>query len=95
MPNQSIFKISLGHAIRNFKLDLLVKENWNLVEKCKFLAIECEIGVVMSSHKIFQFFENFDPLPFFIEFKICKVGRMCIHMNVMENSKGGSHLDLV
>ncbi len=57
-------------------MDLLEKENWNLVEKCKFLAIECEIEVITSSHKIFQFFENLTHLPFFIEFKIGNVGRM-------------------
>jgi len=34
------------------------------------------IGVIMGSHETFQFFNNLIPLPFVIEFKICKVGRM-------------------
>jgi hypothetical protein len=40
------------------------------------LPVECAIGVVMGSHRIFQNFQNLIPYCFFIEFKIWKVGRM-------------------
>ncbi len=37
-------KIWLGHLVGNFKLNLLVKENWNLVDEWNFFIVECVIS---------------------------------------------------
>jgi hypothetical protein len=60
------FKIPTQQLVLgNFKLNLLVKKIW----VCNW----CNYG---QSQDFSVFFNNLIPLPFVIEFKICKVGRM-------------------
>jgi hypothetical protein len=56
------------------KLNPLVKTNWNLVEKWKFLTVNRLCN--WCNNHIFSNFLTIRLLSFFIEFKICKVGIM-------------------
>jgi hypothetical protein len=44
-----------SHVASNFKLNLWLKENWNLVEIWKFPIDKCAIDLIKGNRKIFNF----------------------------------------